>query len=191
MENQQNEQRFSSPEIIPSESPSAESTDTSAPNRSRRRWTNFWPTFIRRNLTLDQAQVLVIGGYWYRQYTMKMYFSCGKSSNFMFYQITETPNLLVHVIDESQEVVMKLRMDQSTKHLTLHDIKNDRVFMFSRCRKFFVFSHMQPSGDEVPVAQVLPRSFATKADLKWIRPGALYGEVVAELSRPLLNRPRV
>lgn len=170
--------------------PSGSSTtvSTSAVSQNRRR--KFWPTLFRIRTIVDRPYMLVIGGVKYRQYTMKLHHLCGRRSEFVFHRIPESPHKIIHVMDGSQDVVMTLTMDLGKQEFTLADLRNGRDFRFSRVRKFFVFSRIQSSGDEIPLAQIVPRNCATKADVKWIRPSHLYGDVVAQLSRPLINRQR-
>lgn len=82
-------------------------------------------------------------------------------------------------------------MNLGKQEFEITDIKNNRAFLFSKVGKWFVLSRIQSSGDEIALAQVLPTTFGTKAAVKWLRPSEVYGDVVAELSRPVINRERL
>lgn len=95
----------------------------------------------------------------------------------------------LNIVDHTNEVSMKIMMDLEKQDFTLTDCRSDCYYRFSKVQNYYVFSQIQ-FGEEIPLAQVIPKHFLTKADVIWIRLNDDFGEKVAELSRPLFNRYR-
>lgn len=124
------------------------------------------------------------------KYNLNFVTFSGKSLELTLERSYESNGKVINVMDDSYDVLMRVMMDLKTQDFTLIDWKNDRVFRFSKARNFYAFSWIR-SGFEIPLAQVVPKNCATKADVTWIRANELHGQKVAELSRPLFNRRRL
>lgn len=123
-----------------------------------------------------------------RQYNLDIVTSSGKKLQLTLERSHASNGNVINVVDDRYDIiVMRVMMDLKNEDFTLIDWKNDRVFRFSKARNFYAFSWIR-SGFEIPLAQVIPKNCATKADVTWIRANELHGQKVAELSRPLFNR---
>lgn len=124
------------------------------------------------------------------KYNLNIVTFSGKRQKLTLERTFESNGKVINVMDDSYDVLMRVMMDLKNQDFTLIDWKNDRVFRFSKARNFYAFSWIH-SGFEIPLAQVIPKNCATKADVTWIRANELHGQKVAELSRPLFSRRRL
>lgn len=115
----------------------------------------------------------------------------GNRSQFRVVRNCSLNNHELNILNNNNEVSMKIMMDLEKQNFTVVDCKTDRYYRFSKIRNYYyVFSQLQ-YDNETAMVQIIPKHFLTKADVIWLKPNNEFGKKVAELSRPLFNRYRL